>query len=94
MKLNYKYGIVFFIIYVIASFASVMLLYSWTAFGGGSSLNFIQKAIIFFFDFPSRYLKINAIILGVLINALFWSLFFVFARYLYTRMMKSRKTAH
>lgn len=94
MKLDYKHGIIFFIIYVIASFASAMLLYSWTAFGGANSINIIQKGILFFFDFPSRYLEMNAAILGVLTNALFWSLFFVFVKYLYNRVKKSRKTAH
>ena len=93
MKLDYRYGIAFFVIYVIASFASAMLLYSWTAFGGGNSINFIQKAIIFFFDFPSKYVKIDSIILGVLINALFWSIMFLGIIYFY-KSVKFRKTAH
>mgnify|MGYP006083371679 CR=1 FL=1 len=93
MKSNYKYGIVFFVVYLILNFASSMLLYSWTAFGGRNNINFAQKAILFFFDFPSLNLGLKSIWLSLFINAIFWSIIFIIIVYLYNNI-KNKKTAN
>ena len=87
MKLVDKYGIIFFVAYTILNFVSTMVLYSWTAFGGRNSMNFFQKAIFFFFNFPSGYLKIESMVLGILINALFWSVVFLICRLLFKSLI-------
>lgn len=93
MKLNYKYGAIFLAIYLITSFISTMLLYSWTAFGGGNSMNIIQKIIFFFFKFPSLHIGLKSMWLSFLLNGIFWSTIFIIIMYLYNTI-KNKKTAN
>lgn len=81
MKSIYKYTLIFFVIYLLASFTSTMIFYSWTAFGGRNSMNIVQKIIFFFFNSPSDYFNVDSMILAVVLNAIFWSLvFYIFIK--------------
>jgi len=90
MKSIYKYTLVFFVIYLTARITSIMILYSWTAFGGRNSMNIFQKIIYFFFNFPSEYIKMKSLILAEILNATFWSLVFYVIKKIY-KVLKYNK---
>ncbi len=93
MKKTILYAILIFATYTILRIMLIPVVFSWTSYGGSENLTFAQELILGVFGFPSSILGIKGMS-SIFMNGLFWSLFFVFARYLYTRMIKSRKTAH
>jgi len=92
MKSDYKYGLLFFIGYLTANYLSIMIIYSWTSFGGVNNMNVLQKIILFFFKFPSIEIGVNSFWLGLIINGIFWTLIFLLIKYFYNKI-KRRKTA-
>ena len=73
-----KKVLIFGVVYLILNVLSVFLIFSWNAFGGSRSTNFLQKAITFFFSFPGSLdiFKQTHVIIALLINAIFWSAIF------------------
>lgn len=83
-----KRTIYFFILYLVCNFSSTLLVYSWTSFGGRNSMNFMQKFIYVFFNYPSKYLNLEDIIFSNLFNGIFWSLLFYFIIKLYQKIVE------
>jgi len=82
------FGIIYLVLFILMS----LLIFSWNAFGGSKSTNFIQKAITFFFAFPSylNILGIKNICLFPLINTLFWTAIFYLCLLLFYKLNKKR----
>ena len=80
------FGIIYLLLFILMSF----LIFSWNAFGGSHSTNFIQKVITFFFTFSSylSILGITNICLFPLINTLFWTVIFYLCLLLFYKLKK------
>ena len=49
----------FGLIYFALDLASILIVFAWKSFGGSESMTFLQKAITFFFTFPSNLILNN-----------------------------------
>ena len=80
--------IIFAIIYFILEFATIFLIFGWNAFGASSHKNGLQKALEFFFGFPSKWLFKNneSLLLYSIPNTIFWTLIFALLFYGWKRM--------
>ena len=78
----------FGLIYFALDLASILIVFAWKSFGGSESMTFLQKAITFFFTFPSNLILNNGgnIILFLLLNTLCWTLIFGAFLLGYTRL--------
>ncbi len=67
--------IIFGLIYFTLDILSILTVFAWKSFGGSHQMNFFQKAITFFFTFPSDILlgKEGGLGLFLLINTVFWT---------------------
>jgi len=80
------FGIIYLVLFILMSF----LIFSWNAFGGSQSTNFIEKLVTFFFSFPSHLniLGIKTICMFPLINTLFWTGIFYLCLLLFYKLKK------
>jgi hypothetical protein len=68
----------FAIIYFFLEVGTIFIIFGWNAFGGANSMNFFQKAVTFFFTFPSKVLFTNNsnILQYVIPNTISWTAIF------------------
>lgn len=85
MKNYFKIFAVFVLVHVISHLCMLLIIFSWTSWGGAKNMNWVQSAIVTFYSFPGLQLQLNQNypILYLLINGSFWGVVFVMLVYLW-----------